>query len=168
MNISRRNFILGGTATLGAIATSPLLSSCSSNTITKSGLKVANFESDGTASFNTGLQSTYTSNVPTTLCVLANKNGMEACITNLGARLVSLMVPGKNGEFKDVVLGFENIADYANIDKQNNVIGAEVGRTINRIANAKFTYDGVEYQLEKNYKDKHNIHGGKFGWHYQT
>ena len=168
MNISRRNFILGGTATLGAIATSPLLSSCSSNTITKSGLKVTNFESDGTASFNTGLQSTYTSNVPTTLCVLTNKNGMEACITNLGARLVSLMVPGKNGEFKDVVLGFENIADYANIDKQNNVMGAEVGRTINRIANAKFTYDGIDYQLEKNYRDKHNIHGGKFGFHYQT
>ena len=88
---------------------------------------------------------------------------MEACITNLGARLVSLMVPDKNGNFKDVVLGFDNIADYANIDKQNNVMGAEVGRTISRIANAKFTYDGIEYQLEKNYRDKHNIHGGKFG-----
>ena len=95
MNISRRNFILGSAATLGAIAASPVLPSCTNNTITKSGLKIADFESSGTASFNTGLQSTYTSNIPTTLCVLTNKNGMEACITNLGARLVSLMVPGR-------------------------------------------------------------------------
>lgn len=93
---------------------------------------------------------------------------MEVCITNLGARVVSIMVPDKNGDFKDVCLGFNNIAEYANIDKQNNVMGAEVGRTISRIANAKFTYDNIEYQLEKNYRDKHNIHGGKFGWHYQT
>lgn len=168
MNITRRNFILGGSAAFASAIATPSLLSCSQNSTTKSGLKTANFESDGVATFKNGLQDTYTANVPTELCVITNSNGLEACITNLGARLVSLMVPDKNGDFRDVVLGFDNIKDYADIDAHNNVIGAEVGRTINRIANAKFTYDGVEYQLEKNYRDKHNIHGGKFGWHYQT
>lgn len=168
MQITRRNFIIGGTASLGALATAPVLSSCSKNAKTKSGLKISDFESPGTASFNTGLQDTYTSNVPTTLCVITNDNGLEACITNLGARLVSLLVPDQEGKLQDVVLGFDNIADYANIEKFNNVFGAEVGRTINRIAGGAFTYDGVEYQLDKNFNNKHNIHGGRFGWHYQT
>ena len=45
---------------------------------------------------------------PTALYVLKNKNGAEACITNYGGRLVSVMVPDKNGKMTDVVLGYDN------------------------------------------------------------
>ena len=40
---------------------------------------------------------------------------MEVCITNFGGRIVSIMVPDKNGVMQDVVLGFDSIADYINI-----------------------------------------------------
>lgn len=49
---------------------------------------------------------------PTALYVLKNENGMEACVTNYGARLVSLMTPNWNGRMEDVVLGYDNIKDY--------------------------------------------------------
>lgn len=166
--MSRRQFIFGGAATLVGAGAIPYLSSCSNNTVTKSGLKVSDFESSGVGQFNDKLKTTYTAEVPTTLCVLKNKNGMEACITNFGARIVSIMAPDKNGEFKDVVLGLPSIKEYALAATEGNVMGAQVGRLIGRTENAKFTLDGVEYNLEVNYKDKHNIHGGSFGWQNQT
>ena len=43
---------------------------------------------------------------PTALYVLKNKQGAEACVTNWGGRLVSVMVPDKNGKLTDVVLGY--------------------------------------------------------------
>ena len=53
---------------------------------------------------------------PTALYVLKNKNGAEACITNYGGRLVSVMVPDKNGKMTDVVLGYDNIGQYVQSD----------------------------------------------------
>ena len=50
---------------------------------------------------------------------------MEVCITNFGGRIVSVMVPDKNGNMKDVVLGFDSIADYVNIPSD---FGASIGR----------------------------------------
>ncbi len=50
---------------------------------------------------------------PVKLYVLKNENGMEACITNYGGRIVSLVVPNKDGNPTDVVLGYDNIAQYA-------------------------------------------------------
>ena len=95
----------------------------------------------------------------TALYTITNRNDMEACITNYGARLVSLMAPGKNG-MDDVVLGFDNINDYVSL-KQN--FGATVGRYIGRIKGAHFTLDGKEYQLQG--FGKGNIsHGGKPGF----
>lgn len=44
------------------------------------------------------------------LYTLKNANGMEACITNFGGRVVSLVVPDKDGKPTDVVLGYDNIA----------------------------------------------------------
>ena len=49
---------------------------------------------------------------PVKLYTLKNANGMEVCITNYGARIVSMMVPDKNDSLVDVVLGFDNIAQY--------------------------------------------------------
>ena len=58
---------------------------------------------------------------PTALYVLKNQNGAEACVTNWGGRLVSVMVPDKNGKMTDVVLGYDNIQQY--VDNPNNNYG---------------------------------------------
>lgn len=98
---------------------------------------------------------------PTALYVLKNKNGAEACVTNYGGRLVSVMVPDKNGKMTDVVLGYDNIADYIASDGN---FGALIGRYGNRIAQGKFTLDGVEYELPHN-DNGHCLHGGPEGYH---
>lgn len=48
----------------------------------------------------------------TDLYTLRNKNNMEVCVTNFGGRIVSVMVPDKDGQMRDVVLGFDSIQDY--------------------------------------------------------
>ena len=55
----------------------------------------------------------------TALYTLTNENGMEACITNYGGRIVSIMVPDREGNMRDVVLGHDSIADYINSVKSN-------------------------------------------------
>lgn len=96
----------------------------------------------------------------TALYTLRNGN-MEACITNYGARLVSLMVPDQDGKIEDVVLGFDNIDDYHQ-QKQN--FGSIVGRYAGRIKGARFNLDGKEYHLQ-NYEKGSNIsHGGYPGF----
>ena len=92
--------------------------------------------------------------------VLTNGNGMEVTFTNYGQRLVSLYVPDKNGEFKDVVLGFDNLEDYR---AKKNYYGAVIGRYGNRIAKGKFTLDGTTYDLAINNNENH-LHGGLVGF----
>lgn len=94
------------------------------------------------------------------LYVLTNANGVEVAITNYGGRIVSIMVPDRDGNIKDVVLGFDNIADYRATD---NNFGATIGRYGNRIANGKITVEGVEYQLPQN-NFGHTLHGGPDGF----
>ena len=98
---------------------------------------------------------------PTALYVLKNANGMEVCITNYGGRVVSVLVPDKNGKPTDVVLGYDNIADYASTDGN---YGALIGRFGNRIAKGKFTLDEAEYQLPLN-NNGNCLHGGPKGYH---
>jgi aldose 1-epimerase len=90
------------------------------------------------------------------LYILTNKNGMEAAITNYGGTVVSLKVPDRNGKLEDVVLGYDELDDYA---AGKAYIGATVGRYANRIAHATFTLDGITYTLAKNDGDNH-LHGG--------
>ena len=99
----------------------------------------------------------------TDLYVLRNKNNMEVCITNFGGRIVSVMVPDKDGKLQDVVLGFDSIQDY--ISKPSD-FGATIGRYANRIGQGKFTLDSVEYQLPKN-NYGHCLHGGPKGFQYK-
>ncbi len=99
----------------------------------------------------------------TALYVLRNAAGMEACITNFGARLVSLMVPDREGTLRDVVLGFDNIATY--IDNPS-AFGAVMGRYANRIGGGHFTLDGQEYTLPLNNNGVNCIHGGPRSWQY--
>ena len=115
---------------------------------TKSGLSATDFQTDIDGD-------------STNLYVLTNDNGMEVTITNYGGRIVSVMVPDKDGNFKDVVLGFDNIDDYTAVD---NNFGATIGRYGNRIANGKINVYGVEYQLPQN-NFGHTLHGGPDGYH---
>jgi aldose 1-epimerase len=96
----------------------------------------------------------------TALYVLTNAKGAEACITNYGGRLVSLMVPDKNGKPTDVVLGYDKIADY--LASYGN-FGALIGRYGNRIAKATFTLNDVAYTLPAN-NNGHCLHGGPQGY----
>lgn len=97
----------------------------------------------------------------TRLYVMKNAAGMEVCVTNIGGRIVSLMVPDKNGAMKDVVLGFDNVESYKDIGTN---FGAIIGRYGNRIAGGKFTLDGTEYSLEQN-NGENSLHGGSRGFH---
>ncbi len=101
---------------------------------------------------------------PIALYVLKNANGLEACITNWGGRWVSMMVPDKNGKMTDVILGHEKLSDYI-ADKGN--FGALIGRYGNRIAKAKFTIDGTEYNLPQN-NMTNCLHGGPNGFDRQV
>ena len=105
---------------------------------------------------------------PVKLYVLKNENGMEACITNYGGRIVSLVVPDKDGNPTDVVLGYDNIAQYADTLNSPSDFGASVGRYANRINDGKITVAGQEYQLTQNDTGngaKHCLHGGaNTGW----
>lgn len=91
-----------------------------------------------------------------TIYTLTNKNGLRANVIDYGAILVSLEVPDRKGKLADVTLGFDELDSYI---ERNPMFGSTVGRYANRIANAKFTLDGVEYKLTAN-SGKNHIHGG--------
>ncbi|MDE3135270.1 MAG: galactose mutarotase [Acidobacteriota bacterium] len=97
---------------------------------------------------------------PIQLYVLTNKNGVQAAITNFGARLVSLKVPDKNGKLADVILGYSSVEGY---EKDTAYFGAIAGRYANRIAKGRFTLDGVTYKLPIN-NGVNSLHGGTKGF----
>ena len=119
--------------------------------LTKSGLDPQKFE-------------TIIDGAETHLYTLTNANGIEVTITNFGGRIVSVMVPDRDGTEHDVVLGFDNIEDYINIPSD---FGATIGRYANRIAGAKFTLDEETYELIPN-NGAHTLHGGPQGWQYKV
>lgn len=92
------------------------------------------------------------------LFTLTNSNNIKAKLTNFGAILVSLFVPDKNGNLNDVVLGFGTLEKYFSNDVC--YFGSTIGRNSNRIKNASFTLNGVKYNLDKNERDKNNLHSG--------
>ena len=103
----------------------------------------------------------------TDLYTLTNASGMEVCVTNFGGRIVSVMVPDRNGEMKDVVLGFDNVANYADKVNTPSDFGASIGRYANRINQGLITIDGETIQLPQN-NFGHCLHGGPDGWQYQV
>mgnify|MGYP000523673394 FL=1 len=108
--------------------------------------------------------STEVNHSQTNLYTLKNKSGMEVCITNFGGRIVSIMVPDKDGKMQDVVLGFDNIDDYIRIPSD---FGASIGRYANRIAQGRCVRDNDTIQLPQN-NFGHCLHGGPQGWQYQV
>ena len=147
---------------MGTAATVAILSSCVNTPPVEnrliSGLDPANFDT------------VYVDEVkgekPVALYTLKNANGMEVDITNFGGRIVSIMVPDKDGNFRDVVHGFDAAYKYF---PQNNKsdFGASIGRYANRIAQGIITVDGKEIQLPQN-NFGHCLHGGPTGWQYQV
>jgi len=97
---------------------------------------------------------------PVEIYTLHNRNGVEARIMTYGGIIVSVKVPDKNGNFGDVVLGYDNLDSYVT---NNPFFGAMVGRYGNRIAKARFTLDGQEYVLAAN-NAPNNLHGGPVGF----
>lgn len=88
---------------------------------------------------------------------LRNAQAMQVCLIDLGGAVQSWLAPDRAGELADIVLGHPQAADYA----QRTFMGALVGRWANRIAGARFTLDGVSYELDNNEGDN-LLHGG---WH---
>lgn len=114
----------------------------------------------GEMSINSETWGTTKNGQKVTLYTLRNSHGMEARIMNYGGTIVSLTAPDKSGQFADVVLGFDNFADY---EAKNPFFGCIAGRYANRIAKGKFTLDGKEYTLAVNNGPNH-LHGGKVGF----
>lgn len=99
---------------------------------------------------------------------LRNINGVTVNIINYGGIVTSVLVPDRYGEFDDIVLGFERLADYLG---DHPHFGALVGRYANRISNARFELDGEVFQLAANNGNNH-LHGGLRGidkvlWDYE-
>jgi aldose 1-epimerase len=97
---------------------------------------------------------------PVDIYTLTNRHGAEVKITNYGGIVTSLKVPDRNGNFDDIVLGFDNLDSYL---KGHPYFGALIGRYGNRIAKGRFTLDGVEYKLAVNNGENH-LHGGLVGF----
>ena len=99
--------------------------------------------------------------VAVSLYTLANKNGLEARITNYGGIVVSLKTPDRRGALADIVLGFDSLEGY--LANPGPFFGALVGRYANRIALARFSLAGVVYKLDKN-NGENSLHGGARGF----
>lgn len=95
---------------------------------------------------------------------LVGANGVSARVLTYGATLQSLIAPDRDGNKADVVLGYDDLADYVD---HPNYFGVTVGRYANRIAGGTFTLDGKKFQLPLN--DKTNsLHGGGKGFDKQV
>jgi len=91
---------------------------------------------------------------------ITNPEGMQVSIINYGGTVTNLLVPGRDHELGDVVLGFDSLSGY--LQKANPYFGCLVGRYGNRIAKGKFILDGQAYQLTLN-DHGNTLHGGVQG-----
>ncbi|NLW20612.1 MAG: galactose mutarotase [Clostridiales bacterium] len=91
---------------------------------------------------------------------LQNNKGLRVTLTNFGARLVSILVPDREGQTVDVCLGYDSLRDY---QTKPGYLGATIGRWGNRIAGASFTLNGQVYTLYAN-DGGNTLHGGREGF----
>jgi len=98
------------------------------------------------------------------LFTLRNRNGMVVKITNWGAKVMQILVPDRAGGIGDVALGYDSIET---LQGGQTSMGAFIGRFANRIAQARFTLNGQEYQLAAN-SGPNTLHGGTKGSRFQV
>ncbi len=87
---------------------------------------------------------------------LENKEQMRVCLSNYGARILSIEMPDKYGKIRDVTLGYGRLEEHI---KGLPYYGATIGRCANRIDLGQFELDGKKYQLNQNAEQNH-LHGG--------
>ena len=92
--------------------------------------------------------------------ILSNKKGMEISIITYGGIITSWTAADKNGDYKDIVLGYNTLAEY---EAETPYFGALIGRYGNRIAKGKFSLGNQEYTLSVNNGVNH-LHGGLKGF----
>ncbi|WP_233837049.1 aldose epimerase family protein [Paraburkholderia sp. ZP32-5] len=97
------------------------------------------------------------------LYTLRNAHGMKVAISDLGATLVSWHAPDRAGRLGDILLGHDTPDEYV---AATTYMGGLVGRWANRIADARFSLDGIEYTLDRN-EGPNLLHGGTVGFHRQ-
>lgn len=97
---------------------------------------------------------------PVERIVLAHKSGIRVAVITYGAAIQALETPDRHGVFDDIVLGHDDPGGYL---RERNFFGATIGRFGNRIANARFSLDGVEYDLSRN-DGANSLHGGTHGF----
>lgn len=93
---------------------------------------------------------------------LFNDPGMTVSVLDFGGIITKIMVPDRNGNFENVVLGFKNYIDYE--QNNSNYFGAIIGRVAGRIENASFKLNDQTYHVEAN-EGHHQLHGGSEGFH---
>jgi aldose 1-epimerase len=98
---------------------------------------------------------------PVDLYTLKNSNGLVAQITNYGGKVVNLWTPDKEGNFNDIVLGFETIDEYFNTSEI--YFGSLIGRYGNRIGSGTFSINDTVYTLAQN-NNGNALHGGIKGF----
>ncbi len=94
------------------------------------------------------------------LYTIKNGSGAYVRLSSIGAGIVSAVVPDKDGNMADVVLGYPVAESYFG---DGPCFGKIPGRYANRIASGKFTLDGKEYSLPINNGPNH-LHGGPDGF----
>ena len=97
------------------------------------------------------------------LFTIKNQNGMVSQVTNLGGKIVTLWTPDKDGNFEDIVLGYDNLEGYQN--SSEIYFGALIGRYGNRIGKGKFELNDSVYTLATNNNENH-LHGGVKGFNH--
>lgn len=96
------------------------------------------------------------------LYCMKNQEGAYVTVTSYGCRIVSICVPDRDGNLRDVCLGYDTLAEY---EKDTAHFGAVVGRHANRIEKGQFTLNGKTYSLAVNNGPNH-LHGGLRGFHF--
>jgi len=135
------------------------------------GLALASCEKPNSAQPHTHILSVTSSSFGTTsdgqnaqLFTLTNSNGMEARVSEFGALLTAVLIPGEDGKPVDITLGYDTLSEW---EGNPHYLGATVGRYGNRIAGANFTLDGKNYPLAINNDPGGypcNLHGGTKGF----
>lgn len=98
--------------------------------------------------------------VEASLYEISNGGELRVLLTDYGAAVVSIFVKDRDGNERDVILGYDDVKSY---EKEDCYFGATVGRYANRISDAKVNIDGVEYKLEAN-DNENSLHSGSNGF----